>query len=43
MEKHGSSLGITLTGGLAETVTPSIGAALLMWSYLKAGIETTAE
>ena len=36
--KKRSTLGVTLTGGLEEEVTPWAGAALLVELYRKAGI-----
>ena len=41
--KNRSSLGVILTGGLEEDVTPWAGAALLVELYRKAGIEAVAE
>jgi hypothetical protein len=43
MEKHRSSLGVTITGGLTEAVTPWAGAALLVELYRKAGIEAAVK
>ena len=43
MEKYRGSLGVTITGGLAETVTPWAGAALLMELYRKAGVEVVVD
>ncbi len=40
MSKHQSTLGVTLTGGLSEEVTPWAGATLLVELYRKAGVET---
>ena len=41
--KKRSTLGVTLTGGLEEEVTPWAGAALLVELYRKAGIEAAVE
>lgn len=41
--KKRSTLGVTLTGGLKEEVTPWAGAALLVELYRKGGIEAAAE
>lgn len=41
--KNRSSLGVILTGGLKEDVTPWAGAALLVELYRKAGAEAAAE
>ena len=41
--KNRSSLGVILTGGLKEDVTPWAGAALLVELYHKAGVEAAAE
>ena len=43
MKKNQSSLGVILTGGLNEDVTPWGGAALLAELYRKAGVEAVAE
>jgi len=43
MEKCRSSLGVTVTGGLKEVVTPWAGVTLLVELYRKAGIEAAAE
>jgi len=43
MKKYRSSLGVTLTGGLTETVTSWAGATLLVELYRKAGIEAVVE
>lgn len=43
MEKYGSSLGVTITGGLTEEATSWAGTALLVELYRKAGIEAAAE
>jgi hypothetical protein len=43
MEGHRSSIGVTLTGGLTEAVTPWAGAALLVELYRKAGVEAAVE
>ena len=41
--KKRSTLGVTLTGGLEEEVTPWAGAALLVELYRKVGIEAAVE
>jgi len=41
--KKRSTLGVTLTGGLEEEVTPWAGAALLVELYRKAGIGAAVE
>jgi len=41
--KNRSSLGVILTGGLEEDVTPWAGAALLVELYRKSGVEAAAE
>ena len=41
--KKRSTLGVTLTGGLEEEVTPWAGAAILVEMYRKAGIEAAVE
>ena len=41
--KNRSSLGVILTGGLKEDVTPWAGAAMLVELYHKAGVEAAAE
>jgi len=43
MERRCSSLGVTLTGGLTEAVTPWAGATLLVELYRKAGVEASVE
>ena len=43
MEKYRGSLGVTITGGLAEVVTPWAGAALLVELYRRAGIGAVAD
>ena len=43
MEKYRGSLGVTITGGLAEVVTPWAGAALLVELYRKAGVEAVVD
>ena len=43
MEKYQSSLGVTITGGLTEAVTPWAGAVLLVELYRKAGIKATVK
>ena len=43
MEKYRGSLGVTITGGLTEEVTPWAGASLLVELYRKAGVEATIE
>ena len=41
--KNRSSLGVILTGGLEEAVTPWTGATLLVELYRKVGIEAAVE
>ena len=43
MEKYRTSLGVTITGGLTEAVTPWAGAMLLVELYRKAGIEAAVK
>jgi hypothetical protein len=43
MPKYRSSLGVVITGGLSEEVTPWAGAALLVELYRKAGVEAMVE
>ena len=43
MEKYRTSLGMTITGGLTEAVTPWAGAMLLVELYRKAGIEAAVK
>lgn len=43
MKRKQSSLGVILTGGLKEDVTPWAGASLLIELYRKAGVEAAAE
>ena len=43
MKKNQSSLGVTVTGGLREEVTPWAGAALLVELYRQAGVEAAVE
>ena len=43
MKKYRSPLGVTLTGGLTETVTSWAGTTLLVELYCKAGIEAVVE
>ena len=43
MKRNQSSLGVILTGGLKEDVTPWAGASLLIELYRKAGVEAAAE
>lgn len=43
MEKYRGSLGVTITGGLAEVVIPWAGAALLVELYRRAGIGAVAD
>ena len=41
--RYRSSLGVTITGGLTEKVTPWAGATLLVELYRKAGLESAAK
>ena len=43
MPEYHSSLGVVITGGLSEEVTPWAGATLLVELYRKAGVEAAAE
>jgi hypothetical protein len=43
MPKYHSSLGVVITGGLSEEVTPWARATLLVELYRKAGVEAAAE
>ena len=43
MEKYQTSLGVTITGGLTEKVTPWAGATLSVELYRKIGVESAAK